>query len=147
MYKALDIHNDRYDNTRWLQNDLQYEENDTTGELAIAELLQYEPYINHPESYSYFCDVPLGATERWRQLMKQYIATVKTKKSDDAPRSDKLSSDSDDLEQVLPMPKYRRIPNYVALKRINNTSAPDRVFDEIDFIRRLGYACRHTAFS
>jgi hypothetical protein len=119
-------------------NDLQYEQADHTGELAVAELLQYEAFVNNPESYAIFCDVPLGATEKWRQLMKEYISSVKSNKRQ--PQDpENVSSESDDLEQPFPSPKFRRIPNYVALKRINNTSAPDRVFDEIDFIRRLGY--------
>ena len=138
VYKAIDLHTDRYDNTKWLHNDLQYEENDTTGELAIAELFQYETFVNTPEHYSLFCEIPLGATEKWRKLMKNFIASVRHhQKQVPDSCSSVLSSESDDLEFVLPRPKYRRIPNYVALKRINNTSAPDRVFDEIDFIRRL----------
>ena len=137
VFKAIDLHTDRYDNSQWLHTDLQYEENDTTGELAIAELFQYEPYVNSPEHYSLFCDVPLGLTEKWRKLMKSYIDSVRQKPVPDCPP---MSSESDDLEYVLPRPKFRRIPNYVALKRINNTSAPDRVFDEVDFIRRLQYA-------
>jgi hypothetical protein len=76
------------------------------------EILNFDKFVNEPESYYIISDVPIGATYLWRQRMKIYL--------------DEMKSSNGKIK-----------PYFVALKRINMTSSPDRVYDEISFIKVL----------
>lgn len=133
VFKALDLNESLYESSDCLLNDLQYEGGDSHGDRAVQELLNYRCITEQHDGLKYLSDISASDISRWSKALNSYIERVT------ANRAELPSSDNDDIEQLHPFKRNPIVPTYVALKRINMSSLPDRVFDEIRFIWALRY--------
>ena len=84
------------------------------------ELLALEMYANFPEKFEHLTEVSSNATAIWRALFRKALSFYRDTNID---------------------------PVFVALKRINPTSSPDRILDEISFISDVRYLLNESKFS
>lgn len=83
-----------------------------TKNNQIQELLALEMYACFPERFSHLTEVSPNSTAIWRALFRKALSFYREKNCD---------------------------PVFVALKRINPTSSPDRILDEVSFISDVRY--------
>lgn len=108
VYKAIDISHDRYINDEWMFANVP--EQDSSNYMnALLD------FVSNPRLYYQVTELSMEETLFWRTKMEFYF--------------ERMNQDKDHDNSIQ--------PRYVALKRINVTSSPERILDEIQFIKTL----------
>lgn len=108
VYKAIDISHDRYSNDGWMFANVP--EQDSSNYMnALLD------FVNNPRLYYQVSELSMEETSFWRTKMEFYF--------------ERMNQDEDHDNNIQ--------SKYVALKRINVTSSPERILDEIQFIKSL----------